>query len=203
MVSVGHLRLRRCGNASTLENASRCRSSRARRPRLSVINYELSITRRVQMRPTTLVPRRWSNLAANGSLLLALPRVPSAFLHPASSQKSFLHPRSRTGRPGERASVTRASKNHARVNQSPVVCILRSISEPAGARRGHRCRRGGFRKRSRGPVAAEFKRVFARRTQGSVDANDWCARKWNKTPRDKETPSSRAAPSRFHSLCER
>lgn len=85
----------------------------------------------------------------------------------AGQQKSFLHPQ-----PGAQPTVfadggsiaagrwlTRASKNHARVNQSPVVCILRSIESKLGptvvASDAERVRKPG-------PVAAEFKRVFAR-----------------------------------------
>lgn len=55
----------------------------------------------------------------------------------AGQQKSFLHPRSSTDRFRRRRAglVTRASKNHARVNQSPVVCILRSIESKLGPSR--------------------------------------------------------------------
>jgi len=150
------------------------------------------------MRPTTLVEpsREWTLVARTAA------RTERVFA-PCVVAKKF-SASSEPNRPSRRdttASVTRASKNHARVNQSPVVCILRSVSEPEPVA-AIDAAVVGFRKRSRGPVAAEFKRVFARRTQGSVDANDWCARKWNKTSRDKGTRSSRVAPSRPHSLCE-
>lgn len=101
--------------------------------------------------------------------MLALPRTKRVLRIAGARQKSFLHPRSRTGRlrrgkrdHGGRASVTRAGKNHARVNQSPVVCILRSVGPKLGAN-GRRARRpSGLESGAAGPVAAEFKRVFAR-----------------------------------------
>jgi len=82
----------------------------------------------------------------------------------ARQQKSFLHPQSSTNRRRRdqhgRALATRASKNHARVNQSPVVCILRSIGPKFGptaiALDAERVRKPYV-----GPVAVEFKRVFA------------------------------------------